>query len=214
MAELDKKMATMTGENKALAMLLEQERENTKTLLSSSKERYNESKLDLERKLMETEHQWEAKLEEAERWKKRLQAEKDDLRSIIEVMRNQGVASGKSEHLSQELSRELSKLDSNVAKDVASISETLQSFTAEIREMHQEKFDLRLKYQMEKEIVHLEKRHMQQLLDAKSLSSKVMEKLRESYDTEIKELQEEIKDLEKTKELNLVKLIEKEGHVT
>ena len=79
--------------------------------------------------------------------------------------------------------------------------------------MHQEKFDLRLKYEMERELADMERFHAQQINDAKTLSSSVMERLRESYEDEIKDLRQQIKTLKKAKELHLVKLVEKEGFV-
>ena len=207
-------MADLSGKNEALTVLLEKERETTAQLLESTKERYQERKLELEKQLTQVNEHWETKLEEAERWKKRLQEENDELRSLINLLKSSGVSGGKgSEQLTKEITRELTKLDSNIGKDIAYISETLHSFVAEIKSMHQEKFDLRLKYEMEREMALMEKRHAQQINDAKNLSSSVMEKLRESYEEEIKELRQQISTLEKAKELHLVKLVEKEGHV-
>ena len=214
-AEVEKKMADLSGKNEALNILLEKERENTANYMATTKERYQERRLELERRLNDTSNQMESKLEEAERWKKRLQDENDDLRSMVNVLKTTSFSGGgaNSDQLTKELTRELSKLDSNVGKDVAYISETLHSFVDEVKDMHQEKFDLRLKYEMEKEMAQMEKRHAQQINDAKNLSSSVMEKLRESYEEEIRDLREQIKTLEKAKELHLVKLVEKEGHV-
>lgn len=212
--ELEKQLADMSGKNEALDQLLKQERENIKLYLADTKERYQEKKMELEQKIGESNETWESKLKDAERWKRKLEDENEDLRSEVKILKISLKSGGKqSEQLSQELTRELSKLDSNVGKDVSRISENLESFMTEMKGMQQEKFDLRLKYEMEKELAQMEKRHFQQLNDAKNLSTSVMEKLRESYDDEIKDLQDYIKGLERAKEVNLIKLVEKEGYV-
>lgn len=213
--EIEKVMADLSGKNEALTMLLEKEKENTNYYLNELKERFQERRLELERRIIEEHDTWEAKLRDAEKWKKKLQEENDELRSIINLIKAQGVSGGKkSEQITEEISRGISKLDSNVARDISFIRETLSSFASEVQNMHQEKFDLRLKYEMEKDLADMEKYHAQQINDAKALSSSVMEKLRESYEDEIRDLREQIATLEKAKQLHLVKLVEKEGIVT
>ena len=205
-------MSEISGKNEALTMLLEQERQNARSQLDNTRERLQEQNLELEKRIVESKDQWDSKYRDADRWKQRLEDENAELKSIIQMFKTQGT-SKKNDNISQELAKGLSKLDSNVAKDVSYIRESLQSFTLEMKELHQEKFDLRLKYEMESEMAQMEKRHSQQLNDAKMLSSNVIDKLRESYEVELREEKDQIKQLEQTKELHLVKLVEKEGHV-
>ena len=125
--EVEKSMADLSGKNEALTVLLKKEKENTEYYLEEIKERFQERKLELERKMNQDAANWESKLEEADRWRKRLQEENDEFRSIIKLLKTQGMAGDKrSEQISFEMSRELSKLDANVAKDVSFISENAQ----------------------------------------------------------------------------------------
>lgn len=68
-------------------MLLKQEKENGHSLIEEYKNRADETRQDMKRRIAEITEQWTEKLEEAEKWKRKLESENDDLKHMIELLK-------------------------------------------------------------------------------------------------------------------------------
>jgi len=220
-AEMERQLSELGGKKDALTLLLKQEKENAYKLMDELKARAEENRENLQQKIRDLTDQYEEKLEEAARWRQKLEGENENLKNIIEIMKidktyqAQHADNKKGYKVPENIvtSEDIALLKQTFKSDLDFLTESMKTLLMEIKKVNEEKFQLKLQYEKEKEINNLERKYNQQLNEARAISEETVETLKNSFEQEIKQLREENRKLEKSKENTVMALLEKEGKI-
>jgi len=179
-------------------MLLKQEKESAQKLLTEQKSRSEEQREHYQKKVLELNDQLEDKLTEANRWRQKLESDNENLRSIIEVMKMDRTAlasEGDSKKKSKKADKEniptkddMLMFRQDMKSQLDFMTDAMKTLLIEVKKDNNDKLDLQLQYEKDKEISNMERLYQQQLMEAKSLSEETVDSLKQSFDSELKSL--------------------------
>ena len=169
-----------------MQQLYTQEKQHSQEIIQQARDRFEEQRMSLEQKIHDLTEKWEDKLAEGEKWRERLEKDNESLRNLLGTIKSSGgLDSKKAGNIAKALNEELSNLDSTMKKDIASLSDNLKVLMKELRQINEEKYESKYKYEREKDIAGLEKKFQKQLVEAKNASDLAVENLKASYEQEI-----------------------------
>jgi len=201
-AELEKEVSIASGKVDALNLILKQEKDATQRLLNEQKSRSEEQREHYQKKVLDLNDQLEEKLAEANRWKQKLENDNENLRSIIEVLKMDKTfqiqnieAEGKSKSKKSDKDKEnipskddMMLLRQDLKSNLDFLTDSMKTLLLEVKRTNNEKLELKLQYEKEREISNIEKIYQQQILESKSLSEETVDSLKQSFDQELKSL--------------------------